>query len=108
MGAFYGSTHLRTADRDAVLEAAEKHSKRNKTRMLVGPAIGPWIAVYPENHGQDDRTARLLSKNLKCEAIHVLVHDDDYFCYCAFKSGKALDQFSSMPDYFSNVSDSER
>lgn len=100
MGAFLGSVHCRTESRHDVLEAVERVARRTRTRFLVGPPIGGWVATYPENHGQDEGVSKALARWLSCPLIHVLVHDDDVFAYFYYRENRRADQFSSRPDYF--------
>src|SRR5262249_14214418 len=104
MGAFFGSSHFRTADRDAVQRILEDHAKKKDARFLLGPLLNGWVTVYPFQHGQDEALAKALAKRLSCDSVHVMVHDDDIFCYWFFRGGKLVDQFNSRPDYFEEVS----
>jgi hypothetical protein len=107
MGAFYGSIHVRTADRANVLAAAEKLARKD-TRLLIGPALRGWVALYPSGNGQDERLGRLLAKRVPGDVIQVIVHDDDIFAYCYYRDGKLIDRYNSRPDYFGAVSDREK
>jgi hypothetical protein len=107
MGAFYGSVHVRTDDRDQVLAAAGKVARKD-TRLLVGPALRGWVAVYPSGNGQNDRVARRLAKHVAGDVVYVMVHDSDVFAYSVFRDGKLIDQFNSQPDYFGAASDKEK
>jgi WD40 repeat protein len=104
MGGFYGSIHVKTPDRTKVKQAVEVIAKRQKTRFLLGPALNGWVSVYPETHGQDERIAKAMARQIGGDAIYVMVHDDDIFAYTYFQGGKQIDSFNSCPDYFSSAS----
>src|SRR5262245_35005117 len=104
MGAFYGSIQVRTEDRAAVVDAADKLARRQKTAMLVGPVLRGWVGVYPAGNGQDEGVSKLLAKKLPGDVLHLIVHDDDLFTYAYYRDGKVADRFSSHPDYFAPVS----
>jgi hypothetical protein len=105
MGAFYGSVHLRTGDPNEVRRLLEQADKKQGGRFLVGPALGGWVAVYAEHHGQDERVAQALARTFRGELLYVLVHDDDVFAYAYYRGGRLLDQYNSCPDYFGDDED---
>lgn len=100
MGGFYGSFHVRTDDRDAVIETLNRFLKRRPQQFLVGPTINGWVGLYPDDSGQDDRVSRALAKIIQFPILHVAVHDDDIFCYSLYREGKLVDEFNSCPEYF--------
>jgi hypothetical protein len=104
MGAFLGSIHVRTNDREVVRAALEKLARKKKACFLLAPSLRGWTSIYPSEHGQDDSVSRSLAKALPYDLIHVLVHDDDVFAYYVYRSGKLLDEYNSAPDYFEPVS----
>ncbi len=108
MGGFYGSTHVRTTDRAAVLAALEQVARKEGGKYFIGPEIDGWVTVYPPNGGQSDDTAKALARKLPHDILHVLVHDDDIFAYSFFRAGKLADEFNSLPDYFGAVSAKKR
>lgn len=103
MGAFYGSIHVRTDDVDAVRKVLDSAAKR-KWKFLVSPIIDGWVAVYPSQHGQDERVSKAIAKELDSPILHVAVHDDDVFYYWYYRDGKVIDRFSSCPEYFGQIS----
>jgi hypothetical protein len=108
MGAFYGSIHLRTDDREAVRKILDRVARKQQIRCLLGPAPHGWVGVYPENHGQDERVAPLLAGEFPGDVLYVMVHDDDIFAYTFFRDGQLVDQYNSCPDYFDEVDDAAR
>jgi hypothetical protein len=104
MGSFFGSVHLRTTDRKAIHRTLEELATKRKARFLVGPLFDGWLAVFPDNHGQDDAVVKAIAKRFSGEMLHVLVHDDDIFAYSFFRDGKRVDHYNSRPDYFAKVS----
>jgi hypothetical protein len=98
MGAFYGSVHVKSDQYEAVKEALETAAGR-KWKFLVSPVMDGWIAVFPNNHGQDERASKAIAKSLAAPILHIAVHDDDVFYFWFYRGGKLLDRFSSCPDF---------
>lgn len=108
MGAFYGVTYLRTDEIEPILAILTGLNHRNQTQFLVAPPLNQWIAVYSQHGGQDERIAASISKKFSGDVLHVLVHDDDIFCYTLFRRGRQIDSYNSCPDYFESVPARER
>ena len=108
MGAFYGSVHVRAADAATVLPHVEYVAKTKRARFLVAPSLGGWVAVYPEDGGQDQRVGAALAKRIGGHVVWVSVHDDDVFAYAVWKDGKLLDEYNSCPDCFGKVTAAKR
>ncbi len=108
MGAFYGSFHVRSADREAILRELAAIASSANVRFLVAPATGPWTAVYPSGAGQDFAVSRQVAGALGCDIIHVLLHDEDVFAFELHRGGLLVDRFSSCPDYFGEGAAEER
>jgi hypothetical protein len=104
MGAFYGSIHVRTEGREAVLDAAKSLARKGDARFLVAPVLRGWVTLFPNNNGQDERMSKTLAGRLSDEILQVIVHDDDIFSYAFYRDGKLVDQYNSRPDYFGRVS----
>ncbi len=108
MGAFYGSVLVRDDNADVVRKALEGVAKSSKSRFLVGPALDGWISVFPDNSGQNERVSTEIAKALPNDILHLLVHDDDIFCYYFYRNGRLTDRYNSCPDYFGSVSSAEK
>jgi WD40 repeat protein len=106
VGAFYGSVHLRTEDRQIVRQIVEALAKQHG-RFLIGPALGGWVGVYPENHGQDECVAEAIASRFPGTVLYVMVHDSDIFAYSFFRDGRLIDSYNSCPDYFGESDESE-
>jgi hypothetical protein len=100
MGAFYGSTQVRTADRDRVRGAAEAVATKRGIRCLLGPQIGQWVGVYPQDSGQDETVGEAIAKRVGGVVVHLMLHDDDVFAYWLWSEGRQLDSYWSRPGYF--------
>jgi hypothetical protein len=100
MGGFYGSVQLRTADRAAVLAAAEAVARAMNIKCLVGPPLNGWIGVYPEGNGQDHTVGQRIAAAIGGHALHLLVHDDDVLAYWLWHDGQLVDRYWSAPGYF--------
>jgi hypothetical protein len=107
MGAFYGSVQVRSTDLDRVKAVAEEVARRLEIRMLVGPALGGWVGVYPEGSGQDPRVSGEMAKELAGDVLHFLVHDEDIFAYWLYYDGGLVDSFHSSPGYFGDANRAE-
>jgi hypothetical protein len=107
MGAFYGSVHLRTDDREAIRKVLERLAKKQQARFLLGPEIRGWVGVYPEAHGQDARVAKAIAGKFPGTVLYVMVHDDDFFAYTLYQGGRAVDQYNSCPDYFDDFGEGD-
>jgi WD40 repeat protein len=103
MGAFFGSIQIRTTDRQLVLDALNSIVKRTH-RFLISPPINGWTSVFPNTGGQDEKVSKALAKKLNLVMLHLLVHDDDVFCYWLYRDGKLIDKYNSCPEYFGPVS----
>ena len=77
MGGHYGSVQLRTADRPRVLAAAEAVARELNLKCLVGPALGGWVGVYPEGHGQDQAVGERIAAAVGGHALHCTPGDDN-------------------------------
>ena len=108
MGGFYGSVHVKGADRVQVRSALEELARKKKKRFLLGPFLNGWIGVYPDGGGQDLAVVRDLAKRLTGEVVGMVVHDDDVFAYEFYSAGKRVDRYNSIPDYFGEVSEKEK
>ncbi|MEX2212954.1 MAG: hypothetical protein WD768_02425 [Phycisphaeraceae bacterium] len=98
MGSFFGAIYLRSsepAEARRLLDAAPK-----RARFYLAPPKDGWTAIYPSEHGQDERLSRALAKKTAGLVLHTLVHDEDVFCYFLYREGKLLEKFNSCPDYF--------
>ena len=101
MGALYGSIQVRSQDRERVKAAAEQVARAKNIHCLVSPANNGWVAVFPENHGQDNSVGREIAKILNEEdVLHLMVHDDDVFAYWLYRKGELVDSYWSSPGYF--------
>jgi len=100
MGGFYGSIHIRTDEYDLIKNILQDMAKKERHKFYLGPAIGGWVGVFPDNCGQDDRVSLAIAKRVEEDVLHLVVHDDDIFCYWYYRNGKLVDKYNSIPDYF--------
>jgi hypothetical protein len=109
MGGHYGSIHIRTENRDAVLRSLENFEVNQTRKFLIAPPINGWVTVFPENNGQDDAVSKALAARLPdFTIIHCLVHDDDVFMYWLYDLGNLVDAYNSCPEYFDETNTSPR
>ncbi|MDR3636416.1 MAG: hypothetical protein P4L84_21615 [Isosphaeraceae bacterium] len=104
MGGFYGSVHLKTDDRQSVVDVLTKLAKRSGERFLVGPVVEGWVAVYPSTSGQDEGVSRRIARRTRGDVVHLISHDEDVFLYFVYRDGRLLDRYSSDPDFSGNLS----
>ena len=100
MGAHFGSIHVRLDDATAVRTALEGLASTHQKKFLLGPAIKGWVAIFPEDHGQDFDLSAALAQQISAPILHCFVYDDDVFRYQYYEDGKAVDAYNSCPDYF--------
>jgi hypothetical protein len=108
MGAFLGSTQVKSGDRKAVLAAATAVAKELDIQCLVSPVVSGWVGVFPSNNGQDQRVGEELAKRLGGTVWHVLVHDDDVLAYWLWHEKKLVDSYCSVPGYFGEEDQAEQ
>ena len=108
MGAHYHSVQIRSEDRKAVLVLVEDMARAQNGRVLVGPALSGWIGLYPNDSLSGEGFAAEVSKKLGASVLALMVHDSDIFIYSFYQQGQLIDEYSSSPDYFEEVSPVER
>jgi len=108
MGAFFDSIHVRTKNSDTVRKALETVAKEADSKFLVGPAVGGWISIFPNDSGQSDPISSKVAKHLSDDIFHLIVHDDDIFFYYFYRNGQLIDRYNSCLDSFEEVSEEEK
>ena len=106
MGGHYGSIHVRTEDREAIRKTLEQIVHERDLKCLLGPALDGWISIYPNDSASD--VAAALARAVRQPVLLTTVYDDDLFAYAYYEAGKLLDEYSSDPDCFEEVSAQER
>ncbi|HEX2923731.1 MAG TPA: hypothetical protein VHS28_06880 [Chloroflexota bacterium] len=64
--------------------------------------------LYPEEFSEFDKASKYLSTSLSKPVFSFHIHDGDLWMYTLFDSGREIDHFNPLPDYWGNVSASER
>jgi hypothetical protein len=72
MGGHYGSVQVRSEDRERVRAVAEQVARERGIHILVAPPVSGWIALFPENPGQEDAVGRALAEQLDADVLHLL------------------------------------
>jgi hypothetical protein len=80
------------------------------TEYFILPNANGWVSLYEkvastQNEARIQQILTLVSLNLQCVAICMLIHDDDILAYWLQDKGVAIDQFNSQPNYFGDFSD---
>ena len=96
MGATYLSLQLRTTNRNAGLECLESIAAANAgagLQFYVAEPIDGWLAVFPNFTPELERTAKLISAQLDCLVLLLLLADEDDLYFMFFRDGKQLPWF---------------
>ena len=99
MGGFYSNITLKGPEQSAVAKTLQGRA------AIVTPQINYCTVVYDsvcDNQDADEMselTSRL-SRELRCAAWVILVHDDDVFWYRLYLNGQLADEYNSCPSYF--------
>jgi WD40 repeat protein len=107
MSANYSSVQIRMDDRETVMRVIEEISRKQKQKLLVGPALGGWIGVYPK-WCDYTKLCRAIVRRLNAELFSLVIKYDDVFLYEYYRDGKRVDRYSSYPDYESDPGPQER
>jgi hypothetical protein len=101
MGNFYTNVTLKTGDTTRVTEALRA---ADREAYISAPERGCIVVYDSQTEDQDVEAlktlATSLSRELRCAALSVLVHDDDVLVYLLHEGGKLLDEYTSAPSYF--------
>jgi hypothetical protein len=99
MGAFYGNITLKGPSQEQLAKCLRGR------RAIVTPKIGDYIVTFDsvcdeQNIDGIQALTSRLSRELRCPALAVLVHDDDVFGYFLYQKGELADWYNSCPSYF--------
>lgn len=101
MGTYCLSMHFKASDGAEVHRAAASVAAGAGCKMLVAPAAGGWVHVYPRfQEWTPGLTASIAAKARVKQAIAFLLQDSDVLSYWYFDSGELADRYNSCPDYF--------
>jgi hypothetical protein len=99
MGTFYGNITLKGPTQERVALALRGR------RAIVGPIVGDYTVAFDAACDEQEideiqaLTSRL-SRELRCSALAVIVHDDDVLLYFLYHDGELADWYNSSPSYF--------
>jgi ribosomal protein S18 acetylase RimI-like enzyme len=105
-GESYASLHVQTDDAEAVEAGVGKYLPRlgGSNARVLGPRNG-WVAVYAELIDGDRRARERLASELSNATAAVVcaigVEDGAVVRYALFERGSIVDEYQSVPDYFS-------
>ncbi|MGH9821964.1 MAG: hypothetical protein ACREDR_01700 [Blastocatellia bacterium] len=108
MGGKYGSVQVRTSDLGQVVEAARAIAEKTSTKFLIGPPLAGWIGIYPSGSGLDPGISASLASAISDDILHLVSYKEDVFSYSYYRRNSLVDEYCSCPDYFAEVSSSER
>jgi hypothetical protein len=103
MGGFYGSVQVRTEDRAKVLHAAASAATKAEIRCLVGPLLDGWVAVYPQDAGQDPSIGQAIARQVGGDVLQTVVYDDHLMAYWLWHEGDPADNYWSNPGCFNEA-----
>jgi WD40 repeat protein len=89
------------------MAAAEPLARAQNGQLLVGPVLKGWIGLYLNDSLSSEGFAAEISKAVDTVVLDLVVHDSDIFIYNFYKQGRLIDEYSSSPDYFEQVSEAE-
>jgi GNAT superfamily N-acetyltransferase len=104
-GTTFGSIHVQTDDRAAVLRAVEKYRPRMTTPggTEVSDARNGWVSVYDEKCERDigllKRFAKELSNGVGSVVVTLWVEQDAVAGYSMLDHGSAVDDYVSVPEF---------
>jgi len=107
MGAHYRSLQIKCENRDAVIAAAENLVTAHNGRLFIGSKINGWTGLYLDNSAPTEAFAIAFAKQLNASVLDLMVHDSDIFIYNFYRGDQLIDEYSSRPDYFEEVSVAE-
>jgi hypothetical protein len=110
MGAFLTNYHIRGK---SAAEVSKAVTGLVQSRAYVSPEKSGWVTVYDFDSDRQEETiitnlAAGLSKALNTSVLAFLVHDSDIAVYWLYQNGALADEFNSAPDYFKEVSETEK
>jgi hypothetical protein len=99
MGAFYGNITLKGPSQADVAKALRGR------RAIVTPKVGDYTVAFDsvcdeQNVDGIQAVTSRLSRELRCPALTVIVHDDDVLGYFLYREGELGDWYNSCPSYF--------
>lgn len=100
MGATFCDIILKTDDNPAVKAAIKKHAEMPV--WLSKSSYGGYISACPEivRWASDSQVLTpVLSKELQCAALYILVVHDSSMYYAAYVNGEMVDEFDDNPDW---------
>lgn len=68
-------------------------------KFYLAPVINGWVSLFPSEYWQES-LSREISRETEADVLHMMVHDDDVFCYFYYRGGELIDEYNSCPDYF--------
>ena len=104
MGLFYTNYALYGIDQKQVTTLINKLKRTG----YVSPTVDQFNIYYDkESEDQDPniikKLAESFSNHFHCSVLASVVHDSDIFLYWLYNSGKLIDTYNSIPDYFEST-----
>src|SRR2546429_142954 len=86
---------------------AENLVTAHNGRLFIGSKTNGWTGLYLDNSAPTEAFAIALAKQLNASVLDLIVHDSDIFIYNFYRGDQLIDEYSSRPDYFEEVSEAE-
>lgn len=122
MGHFLAVTAFKTEESDSVAESINEYSqefgvksqildslkepKEDRHALIYSPVNGWCVVLWPNYFNLHDvPVAKAISERLSTTVSTVNVYDGNYWCHVFFNNGIQLDNYCSMPTYWSETED---
>jgi hypothetical protein len=99
MGGFYDSIHVRSESYQSIQDILNRLAKDEEYKFYLAPVINGWVSLFASEYGQES-LSREISRQTEADVLHMMVHDDDVFCYLYYRGSKLIDEYNSCPGYF--------
>lgn len=100
MGAFYESILLKAETNDEIRKVLDQIVGETGASFYLGPALDGWVSVFPDFSSAAELILQRMAEATKADLFYLTVHDDDFFTYDFYRSGRLLDTYNSCPEYF--------
>jgi ribosomal protein S18 acetylase RimI-like enzyme len=106
----FGSVHVQTDDRNAVVRALRQYLPRLPGRSegtIVAPPRNGWVAVYDELCDREPellrRVAREVSDRMGAVVLSIGLERGEVVRYLVYERGRMVDEYMSVPDYYGEL-----
>jgi hypothetical protein len=76
--------------------------------MAILETSGHATVVFPENFLESEELAQSLSEKIAKPVFYFHIHDGDLWMYILYESGKVIDQFNPLPNYWEELDEDKQ